>query len=244
MNSRQTDLADKIAHAHQGGHARPNADPDLSLAEAYEVQRGVVSRLGESVVGFKSALSSTAAQTAFAMTEPVFGALLAEAEVSSGFELAEMATPMIEIEMGFQLGATLTSTLSPEDFNQVFMATLMTIDLADVGFVSRPSGVDLVTSNAAGGRFLRGNAIQYNDPNTVAVELMHNGEVINAAVSGDIGDQRALAVWLVNKALSLGYEVNSGMLVMTGAIGQIQPAKPGHYEARYGDFGNFSFDLV
>jgi 2-keto-4-pentenoate hydratase len=244
VNSRQTELAIDIAKAHQSGRAKPNADADLTLAEAYEVQGSVVTHLGGSVVGFKSALSSAAAQAAFSMTEPVFGALLSQAEVGSGFALAEMATPMIEIEMGFQLGATLTSTLSPEDFNQVFMSTVMAIDLADVGFSSRPAGMDLVTSNAAGGRFLRGDAIHCNDPNTVAAELKFNGEVINAAVSGDIGDQRALAVWLVNKALALGYEVSSGMLVMTGAMGQILPAKPGHYEACYGDLGRFSFELV
>jgi 2-keto-4-pentenoate hydratase len=100
-----------------------------------------------------------------------------------------------------------------------------------------------VTSNAAAGRFMAGPGIACNDPNTVAVELHHNGEVINAATSGDIGDQRELAVWLVNQALRQGYEVYSGMLVMTGAIGQILPAKPGHYEAKFGEFGSFSFDL-
>lgn len=244
MNSSQTELARQIVTAHQTAQPKPIAGDGLSLEEAYAVQSAVVSQLPGTVVGYKSAISSAAAQSVFSLSEPVFGALLSGAEVVSGFDLSTMNTPMIEIEMGYQIGVTLTSTLSPEDFNQVFSATVMAIDIAEVGFQSRPSGMDLVTSNAAGGRFMRGPIIVCNDPNRVEMALHCNGELINGGISGDIGDQRGLAVWLVNRALSLGYEVNSGMLVMTGAIGQILPAKAGHYEARYGDKASFSFDLA
>lgn len=243
MNLSQTDLAHQIVSAHQTGQPKPIVDDELSLADAYKVQSDVVSQLGGTVVGFKAALSSKAAQSVFSVSEPVFGALLSNAEIQSGFDLSEMVAPMVEIEMGFELGASLTAPLSPLDFNQVFRSTVMAIDLAEVGFTGRPSGLDLVTSNAAGGRFLRGGEVVCNDPNAVSAELWLDGAMINSGLSGDIGDQRSLAVWLVNQALSLGYEVSSGMLIMTGAIGQILPAKPGRYEAKYGSAGSFSFEL-
>jgi 2-keto-4-pentenoate hydratase len=213
------------------------------VSEAYDIQSEFVRAQESQIIGLKAAISSAQAQATFAMSEPVFGALLANSEIQSGFQLSDMVMPMVEIEMGFQLGASLTAPLSIVDFNQVFMGTSMTIDLAEVAFEGRPSGRDLIASNAAGGRFLRGPIFHCNDPNEVDVELSYEGDVINAGRSGDIGDQRELAIWLVNRALALGYELRSGMHIMTGALGQILPAKSGNYQARYGDHGVYEFRL-
>lgn len=243
MNSKASDWSHKILSAHQDRRAKPNIAPDISASDAYDIQGEFVAAQESPIIGFKAALSSAKAQAAFEMSEPVFGALLTNSEFQSGFELSDMVTPMIEIEMGFLLGASLNAPLSIVDFNQVFMGTTMTIDLAEVGFEGRPTGFDLIASNAAGGRFLRGKTFHCNDPSDVNVELSCDGAVINAGYSGDIGDQRELAIWLVNRALKLGYELRSGMHIMTGAIGQILPAKPGNYQARYGDHGVCEFSL-
>jgi 2-keto-4-pentenoate hydratase len=243
LNSKQNDWSHKILSAHKNRRPKPNLASGISISDAYDIQSEFVQAQESPIVGFKSALSSLQAQATFEMSEPVFGALTANSEIQSGFDLSEMAMPMIEIEMGFQLGASLTSPLSIVDFNQVFMGTSMTIDLAEVSFESRPSGIDLIASNAAGGRFLRGSVFHCNDPNDVDVGLSYEGSVINTGRSGDIGDQRELAIWLVNRALALGYELRSGMHIMTGAIGQILPAKPGNYQARYGDHGMVDFRL-
>ena len=243
MNSKTNDWSQKILSAHQDRRPKPNLAPGISAADAYNIQRAFVTGQESPVVGFKAALSSVKAQAAFETSEPVFGALLANAEIQSGFELSNMVTPMIEIEMGFLLGASLTAPMSMVDFNQVFIGTTMTIDLAEVGFEGKPSSFDLIASNAAGGRFLRGKTFHCNDPNDVNVELSCDGTLINAGRSGDIGDQRELAIWLVNQALKRGYELRSDMHIMTGAIEQILPAKPGNYQARYGDHGMCEFSL-
>jgi 2-keto-4-pentenoate hydratase len=243
LNSKPNDWSHKILGAHQSRRPKPNLAPGISVSDAYDIQSEFVLAQESPIVGFKAAISSAQAQATFEMSEPVFGALLANSEIQSGFELSDMVMPMIEIEMGFQLGASLTRPLSMVDFNQVFMGTSMTIDLAEVAFEGRPSGVDLIASNAAGGRFLKGPIFHCNNPNEVEVELSCEGAVINAGRSGDIGDQRELAIWLVNRALALGYELRSGMHIMTGALGQILPAKPGNYQARYGDHGMVEFRL-
>jgi len=243
LNSIPHEWSQKILSAHQNKRAKPNLESGVEVSEAYEIQGKFVLAQESPVIGFKSALSSVQAQEAFEMSEPVFGALLENSEVKSGFALSGMVKPMIEIEMGFQLGASLTAPVSVVDFNQVFTGAIMSIDLAEVAFEGRPGGVDLIASNAAGGRFLRGPKFHCSDPGEVAVELSCDGAVINSGRSGDIGDQRALAIWLVNRALSLGYELRSGMHIMTGAIGQILPANPGNYQARFGDHGVFEFRL-
>lgn len=243
MNSRLNDWGEAIAIAHKAGELKPVVDPSITIEDAYRIQNEVVTRLGGRVLGFKSALSSTQAQKAFGVAEPVFGVLPDVSKVGSGFSLEEMAMPMIEIEMGFELGASLSGPLTSVDFNQVIRTSVMAIDIADVGFTGKPGGCDLITSNAAGGRFLRGDDFQCNDPNAVSVALKRDGETINTAKSGDIGDQRDLAVWIINRALSLGYEVTSGMLIMTGALGQILPAKAGDYTAEYEGFGSLQIRL-
>jgi 2-keto-4-pentenoate hydratase len=243
LNSKPSDWGLKILSAHQNRRPKPNLAEDVSVSDAYDIQGEFVRAQESPVIGFKSALSSSQAQAAFGMSEPIFGALLANSEVQSGFELSEMAMPMLEVEMGFLLGASLTAPLSMVDFNQVFMGTSMTIDLAEAAFEGRPSGVDLIASNAAGGRFLKGPVFHCNDPNEVSIELRCEDVVVNTARSGDIGDQRELAIWLVNRALAQGYELRSGMHIMTGSLGQMLPAKPGNYQARYGDHGVYEFRL-
>lgn len=233
MNSSQQDRAAQMAAAHQNRQPKPTLEGEVSLPEAYEVQGQMIERLGSTILGYKSALSSLPAQAAFGVSEPLLGVLLENAAVDAKFRLEQMVMPMIEVEMGYELDADVTEPITLEDFAHTFSRARIAIDLAEVGYTGKPSAADLVAGNSAAGRFIAGAIIGLDDPNAVHVQLLKDGELINEARSGDIGDQRALAVWLVNKALSLGYPVKAEMLVMTGSLGKILPAQPGEYEARY-----------
>ena len=222
-----------MAASHQNCEPKPTLDGEFSIPEAYEIQGQMVDLLGSTIVGYKSALSSLPAQAAFSVSEPLLGVLLEAAAVDANFSLEQMVMPMIEVEMGYELGADVTAPIAIEDFSKTFSCARIAIDLAEVAYTGKPSAADLVAGNSAAGRFIAGAIIGLDDPNAVQVQLLRDGELINEARSGDIGDQRALAVWLVNKALSLGHPVKAEMLVMTGSLGKILPTKPGQYEARY-----------
>jgi len=233
VSSRQQDSAGQMAAAHQNCQPKPTLEGEFSLPEAYEIQAQMIELLDSTIIGYKSALSSSPAQAAFDVSEPLLGALLENSAVDKNFRLEQMGMPMIEVEMGYELSADVTEPITIEGFSKAFSRARIAIDLPEVGYAGKPSAVDLVAGNSAAGRFLAGAIIGLDDPNAVQVQLLKDGELINEARSGDIGDQRALAVWLVNKALSLGYPVKAEMLMMTGALGQILPAQPGQYEARY-----------
>lgn len=233
MNSRLQDRAEQMAIAHQNREPKPTLDGEFSIPEAYEIQGQMVDLLDSTIAGYKSALSSSPAQAAFGVSEPLLGVLLEAAAIDANFRLEQMVMPMIEVEMGYELSADVNAPIGLEDFAKTFSCARIAIDLAEVGYTGKPSAADLVAGNSAAGRFIAGAVIGLEDPNDVQVQLLREGELINEARSGDIGDQRAFAVWLVNKALSLGHPVKADMLVMTGSLGKIQPAQAGHYEARY-----------
>lgn len=232
-----------MAQAHKSKALKPTVGGSFSLPEAYEIQREIIELLNSTCVGYKAALSSALAQAAFEVTEPLLGALLEDTSVQSGFDLSAMLLPMIEVEMGYELGVDVTSPVSVESFDKVFSQMYIAIDIPEVGYASKPSAVDLVSGNSAAGRFIRGPAISTPDSNDVQVKLSKDGALINEATSGSIGDQRALAVWLVNKALSLGYPVTKGMFLMSGALGKILPADAGQYSARYESEGQLLAEL-
>lgn len=222
-----------MATAHQQRQLKPNVDPATTMPQAYQIQGAMLDRLNLSFVGYKAVLSSKPAQSAFNVTEPLLGVLLANAGVEGRHDLSQMVVPVIEVEMGYELGVDVTTEVSIEQFAETFSQLHIAIDLAEVGYVGKASAVDLVSGNSAGGSYIKGPVLGSAEPNHIQVKLLKDGDVINEATSGDIGDQKALAIWLVNKALSLNYPLKKGMFLMSGALGTILGAKPGHYTARY-----------
>lgn len=248
MNTSENDYGQLMAAAHKGKQPKPTVDSELTLSDAYQIQIQMIELLDSPIVGYKSALSSLPAQAAFGVAEPLLGVLLENSAVQDGFDLAEMVVPMIEVEMGYELGLDVTSAVTTDDFVAIFTAMHIAVDLAEVGYTAKPRAVDLVSGNSAAGRFIKGpaigSAVDSVGPNHVQVKLLKEDEQVNEATSGDIGDQQTLAIWLVNKALSLGYPVKKGMLVMTGSLGKILPAQAGQYTACYESEGQILAELV
>jgi 2-keto-4-pentenoate hydratase len=72
-----------------------------------------------------------------------------------------------------------------------------------------------------------------------------DGELLQSGGSAEVlGSQRTALVWLINQILARGYTIAAGHLLMTGAIGGMQPAKPGNYSAEFGDLGAIDFKII
>ena len=239
--------ADKMALAHQSGLPKPNINESCSLADAYLIQQRLLSLLNAEVVGYKSALTNASAQRAFKINEPVLGALLGSEDKNSSIHLGDYAAPVIETELGYKLTKDVSKPISISQLGEYFGEPLVMIEIAQVGYEDRMTLTDLVAGNSASGTFIEGGPIDVPDVNAIEVELTQNERVIHTAKASDIGDQRAVLVWLTNKALTLGYPVKQGMIMMTGSLGKILPAHPGAYVARYkaaGETRDLAFTLV
>ena len=80
--------------------------------------------------------------------------------------------------------------------------------------------------------------------NQVTVTLTLDGKPANQGKAEDaMGDQWKALLWLVNGAIEKGYTIEPGQVLITGALGNMIPAKEGKYEGNYGPLGPLSFTI-
>jgi 2-keto-4-pentenoate hydratase len=78
----------------------------------------------------------------------------------------------------------------------------------------------------------------------VTISLSLDGQEVNSGKGTDaLGDQWNAALWLINTMIEQGWTMEPGHVVITGALGNMIPGKPGKYLADYGDFGKIVFEI-
>jgi len=224
----------------------------LSMADAVALQRGFVELHStfDRVAGYKSAANAPALQTALGLSEPIVGVLFAGGERSSGarIERAAYRTLLIETELGFYIGRPIEARMNNvAELRNAVTSCVPMIELADPGFGrTRFNGLDLIATNSASAGFICGNPqlVTQIDVNDIPVRLSHAGTTLHAEQSRDLmGDQWQALLWLVNKVIDVGYQINPGQLFMTGALGGAHPALPGEYLAQFGTLGEVRFSV-
>lgn len=225
----------------------------LDLTTAYAVQKSYLAkRLStEGLAGFKAGLTTEAAQKRFGVPYAVSGILFASGDYSGAPVISKDAffMPMIETEIGFVVSKRITAPLHDvDDLKKCIGAVMPAIELPDLGFADMKAlkGLDLVAANVSAVQFIRGSAMNIDafDLDLTNVVLRYNGQIVNKGVGADaMGGQWEAALWLVNQVVSQGWIVEPGHVLLTGALGQMIPGKPGSYEADYGDFGTIVFEI-
>jgi 2-keto-4-pentenoate hydratase len=229
---------------------------ELSLAEAYDVQAALVAlRAGtDPIAGYKAALTAPAAQRAMGVAEPVSGVLFASGRLHDGVVVAARPnrTLLLETEIGFLLNGPIEQPLADvPDLRTRVRWCLPVVELAEIGFgKAAASGTDLVAANAASGRFLydpemaRSMVRQAVDVDAVEVSLARDGELLQRSAAGDVpGGQWQALLWLVNALVVRGRRIGPEDLLITGAVGAVQPGRPGRYVADFGELGRLGFEI-
>ena len=231
----------------------PSVGTALSMADAYAVQRAFNRLRGgvDRLAGYKSAANAEALQRALELSGPITGALFASGERAAGGMIRRDAyrTLLIETELGFRAARRINAPVkSIAELRAATTTCTPMIELADPGFGrTRMTGTDLIAANAAAAGFIGGRAVSVGDidVNEVRIQLQRNGETLHAARSGDLmNDQWLALMWLVNRIVELGYVIEAGHLLMTGALGAAHPAAAGKYTADFASLGVIGFEVV
>ena len=219
----------------------------VSLTEAYWVLDETVRRSGQAIVGFKGALTQAAAQKSFEASEPACGVLLETMLQPQGVPVnrACFNRGAIETELGFIVAEPIQHRVDEFDVVDLLSQMVPMIELVDVGFAHQPMGlVDLVANNSAARLFLVGQGVPVNNPDDTRIDLFREGTLLHSARAGEVQEgQLQAAAWLVNHALSRGYSIEKGQVLMTGSAGKIQPLQSGHYEALYSGMQTVDFEI-
>nr|VFK51257.1 MAG: 2-keto-4-pentenoate hydratase [Candidatus Kentron sp. TUN]VFK52604.1 MAG: 2-keto-4-pentenoate hydratase [Candidatus Kentron sp. TUN]VFK53101.1 MAG: 2-keto-4-pentenoate hydratase [Candidatus Kentron sp. TUN] len=227
--------------------------PAMDLHMAYAIQKTYIRKKlsNETLAGFKAGLTSKKGQKKFGIHAPIAGALFVSGKLT-GEAIVDSAIfyrPMIETEIGFIVGASLTRPVKDTaTLKKSIQAIAPVIELPDLRFADtkRLTGVDIIAANAAAKQFIVGHPkpVDTVDPNAVAVVLLRGEHEINRGKGKDaLGDQWQAVLWLVNTMTGQGWTIQPGQILLTGALGKMLPGKPGKYLADYGDLGKITFRI-
>lgn len=205
-----SELAGRLAEAERSARPIPPLElPDV--ATGYEVQRVLVERRGEALVGLKMGLTSRAKQEQMGVAEPIWGRLTAATRVPEGgtVDTSRLIHPRIEPEVAFRLDAAGEA-----------VAVAPALEVIDSRYVDfRYSLPDVVADNTSAARFVIGSWRPVPATlDNLGILLEVDGRVVEtgstAAILGD--PRRALARGL-ELARAAGVVPEAGWVFLAGA---------------------------
>ena len=231
--------------------------PDTMLADAYAAQRRLVTTQlkSDTVAGFKGGAITAASQTSLQVDGPLSGILFASGQIDAGdsapvVSVAPTDSTVVETEIGFRIAVDIGyHVLTPEQARDAVAEILPVIELPNTRStrMGPTTGIDLVATNLGSARFLVGKALPPGsvDANAVTATLRRDGELLhtghgNEAANGQWANLQAI----INRIVDSGRTLRSGSLIISGALGPVDAAAPGHYVADYGDLGRIEFELT
>ncbi len=252
----ELELADQLWQSHRNNQLIPvvsSTHPDLSVKQAYIVQGHYVKKrlASEKPAGFKAGLTSAAGQKKFNLNQALAGVLFATGNLSAteSIQMSQFKRLMLETELGFEIGTAITGSIANTAALKPYINTVFpVIELPDIGFVAKPTGVDIIAANVGAAAFIKGRPFlnwTELDLNALKVTLTRNGETVNVGQSNDaLGNQWEAALWLVNTLVAQGWTLEPGQFFITGALGKMIKAQAGDYKADFGPLGQISFSMV
>lgn len=232
--------ADQLARAYSIGQfcepVRHIIGP--SVEAAYAVQQMNTDRWlaeGRRISGHKIGLTAAAVQKQLGVSQPDFGVLFADMEISHGEEIPfnRLQQPRIEAEIAFILGQDIDKP-DPTPIEVARSVSQVCPALEIVG--SRIANWDIqiadtIADNASSGLYVIGGPIRELaglDLIGCGMTLRRNGQPVSyGAGAACLGSPLTAAVWLARKLASLGTPLQAGEVIMTGALGPMVPVAPG-----------------
>ena len=229
--------------------------PDMTIDDAYAIQKSWIDAKiarGGHLIGHKIGLTSKAMQRAGNISEPDYGALLADMNLPAGQDLSfdRFIEPRVEVELAFILGkklqgpgVTLLDVLSATDW---VVPTLEIID-ARIRRVDPASGktrkvVDTISDNAAGAAIISGGRpvkIGEVDLRWVSALIYKNGVIEESGVAAAVLNHPANGIaWLANKLAAHDVSLAAGEILLAGSFTAPVPIGRGDvFHVDYGPLG-------
>jgi 2-keto-4-pentenoate hydratase len=227
-------------------------EPGLDMADGYAIQRELVALLlaeGDRVIGYKVGATSKAMQHMIGLDSPDYGPVLESTVYRDGdvIEVARFIAPKLEAEIGFVLGAELrgpgvTDEQARAAISHVFGAMeIVDSRIADWRIKLADTVADLASNGAivVSDQRLSASRIDFR---TVKMELFRNGQLVDSGVgAAALGDPVSVLVWLANVLGADGVALESGQVIMTGALHAAIPLVAGEsYRADFDLLGSLS----
>jgi 2-keto-4-pentenoate hydratase len=224
----------------------PSASHDLSVVDAYAVQRAALGpRLdaGAEPVGYKLGFTNERIQSAWGFDRPAHGRLLSDAVVADGrVATDDLVDPRVEAELAFVLDAPLAGPTTVHEVLAATRAVVPAVEVVDDRTTGETTVTDAIADNALAARFVPGETV--HDPAGTdwafaAARTALDGRPVATGVGADVLGTPARAVaWLAERLGERGDRIDAGAVVSTGSITAATPVGDARSAtAEFGDLG-------
>jgi 2-oxo-hept-3-ene-1,7-dioate hydratase len=231
------------------------AYPDMTLDEAYAIQRVVVGmkmRLGAAQIGWKIGLTSRAMQMALNITTPDSGVLLDDMLFADGAVIpaGRFIQPRVEAEIAFVMKSPLRGAdVSREDVLAATGHVSPALEILDTRILRADPAtgrtrtiVDTVSDNAANAGIVTGTARHApgdHDLRRVGAIVKRDGVVEETGLGAGVLDDPVMGiVWLVQRLARHDQGLAAGDIVLSGSFIRPIECPPGcRIDADFGAFG-------
>jgi 2-keto-4-pentenoate hydratase len=228
--------------------------PDLTVEKAYALQKALTKALlakGDTIGGFKAGLTSEAGQKKFGVNAALLGPLFKSGELGPDVvvDRKNFVRLFIENEVGYVVGQKISEPVKDvESLKKMIKEVFPAVELPDLRFADMKNvkGTDIIADAVGCAKYIIGPKIPADkvDVSKVEVTLKCDGAVVNQGKAADtLGDQWKALLWLVNGVVQQGYTIEPGQILITGAMGNMIPGKPGKYEGDWGPLGKMSWTV-
>jgi 2-oxo-hept-3-ene-1,7-dioate hydratase len=229
--------------------------PDMTIADAYEVQRRWTElklESGRELRGRKIGLTSRTMQQAVSITEPDYGAIFDDMFFADGGTVPadRFIRPRIEVELAFILnrpllgpGVTIYDVLDATRYVTPALEILdARVQMSDPETGHLRTIVDTISDNAAdAGIILGGRAVRTADVDLrwVSALLYQNGVIEESGVAAAVLNHPGNGVaWLANKLAPYKIGLEEGQVILAGSFTRPVFAHSGDtFHADYGPLG-------
>lgn len=214
------------------------AEPGLTLADAYAIQRTQVERWvadGALIKGHKVGLTSAAMQRQLDVDQPDYGHLLDTMFHTDGapIDTGRFLQPRIEPEIAFVLGRPLRGPgVTAADAAAAVEFLLPALEIIDSRIADwKITLPDTVADNASSGGVVLGTTPVRPEGLDLALTgclLHHNGDLADTGAGGAVlGSPLNALIWLANTVGPMGVRLEAGHVVLPGSITAAIPVTAG-----------------
>ena len=243
---------DTAAHTARG-IAQLSADTEITLADAYEVQRLAIARRiqrGATRVGVKMGFTSRAKIIQMGVSDMIWGRLTSDMVVEDGgpISLARYVHPRVEPEVAFLLKKELVGNVTPMQALSAVEAIAPAMEIIDSRYEKfKFSLTDVVADNASSSGFVTG---QWHSPDfdfsNLGLSLNFNGKpVLIGSTAAILGNPLRALVSAARFAAEAGEPLQPGWTVMAGGATAAEALVPGTWvECEIQHLGRVGFSVT
>ncbi len=227
--------------------------PELSIADAYEIQRLSIARRharGERPIGLKMGLTSRAKMRQVGVDEVIWGRLTDAMRIEEGGEitLAGRIHPRVEPEIAFVMKRPLAGRVSAAEALGAVEAIVPAMEIIDSRYRDfRFVLADVVADNASSSGLVLGGAVAPHavDVANLGIVMSFDGTAVQAGSSAAVlGHPLRALVAAARLAAEAGERLEPGAIVLAGAATEAVPLRPGvHVRTTISGLGAVAFSV-